>query len=166
MVSANLTAESGHHFPTLHVKTIPVSLPADFKLINALPADGQAFIRNEEGMIGRGVLISLTATGPGRMESLAHQWKTLCAKAVVTDPTSGTGHGLVAFGALAFADDSTALSTLVIPRQILGLRDGRVLLRASGTEPLVRVMVEAADEGTAQSWANRIAVLVEQRLAL
>jgi phosphoglucosamine mutase len=43
---------------------------------------------------------------------------------------------------------------------------GRVLLRASGTEPLVRVMVEAADEGTAQSWANRIAVLVEQRLAL
>jgi phosphoglucosamine mutase len=43
---------------------------------------------------------------------------------------------------------------------------GRVLLRASGTEPLVRVMVEAADEGTAQSWANRIAVLVEQRLGL
>ena len=43
---------------------------------------------------------------------------------------------------------------------------GRVLLRASGTEPLVRVMVEAADEGTAQSWANRIAVLVEQRLSL
>jgi phosphoglucosamine mutase len=43
---------------------------------------------------------------------------------------------------------------------------GRVLLRASGTEPLVRVMVEAADEGTAQSWANRIAMLVEQRLSL
>ena len=43
---------------------------------------------------------------------------------------------------------------------------GRVLLRASGTEPLVRVMVEAADEGTAQSWADRIARVVEQRLAL
>ena len=43
---------------------------------------------------------------------------------------------------------------------------GRVLLRASGTEALVRVMVEAADEGTAQSWADRIARLVEQRLAL
>jgi len=43
---------------------------------------------------------------------------------------------------------------------------GRVLLRASGTEPLVRVMVEAADEGTAQSWASRIAVMVETRLAL
>ena len=43
---------------------------------------------------------------------------------------------------------------------------GRVLLRASGTEPLVRVMVEASDEATAQSWADRIAVLVEKRLAI
>jgi len=43
---------------------------------------------------------------------------------------------------------------------------GRVLLRASGTEQLVRVMVEAADEGTAKSWAERIARVVEQRLTL
>jgi phosphoglucosamine mutase len=43
---------------------------------------------------------------------------------------------------------------------------GRVLLRASGTEPLVRVMVEAASLGTAQSWADRIARVVQQRLAL
>ena len=43
---------------------------------------------------------------------------------------------------------------------------GRVLLRASGTEPLVRVMVEAASLGNAQSWADRIARVVQQRLAL
>jgi len=43
---------------------------------------------------------------------------------------------------------------------------GRVLLRASGTEALVRVMVEAADEGTAHSWADRIARVVEKNLAL
>jgi len=42
---------------------------------------------------------------------------------------------------------------------------GRVLLRASGTEELVRVMVEAADEGTAHSWADRIARVVEKNLA-
>ncbi|MEN9953687.1 MAG: hypothetical protein RL028_289 [Actinomycetota bacterium] len=41
---------------------------------------------------------------------------------------------------------------------------GRVLLRASGTEALVRVMVEAQDQGTAQSWAERIALAVERRL--
>jgi phosphoglucosamine mutase len=43
---------------------------------------------------------------------------------------------------------------------------GRVLLRASGTEPLVRVMVEAQDAGTAQSWAERIARVVEKKLKL
>jgi phosphoglucosamine mutase len=44
--------------------------------------------------------------------------------------------------------------------------NGRVLLRASGTEPLVRVMVEAQDAGTAQSWAERIARVVEKQLKL
>jgi phosphoglucosamine mutase len=34
---------------------------------------------------------------------------------------------------------------------------GRVLIRASGTEPLVRVMVEARDAAQAQGWAQRIA---------
>jgi phosphoglucosamine mutase len=43
---------------------------------------------------------------------------------------------------------------------------GRVLLRPSGTEDLVRVMVEAKDIGSAQSWAERIAGMVEKRLAL
>ena len=43
---------------------------------------------------------------------------------------------------------------------------GRVLLRASGTEPLIRVMVEAADQGTAHSWADRIARVVEKNLGL
>ena len=59
-----------------------------------------------------------------------------------------------------------AIQALVAEAEAELSGSGRVLLRASGTEPLVRVMVEAADEGTAQSWAGRIAVLVEQRLAL
>ena len=44
--------------------------------------------------------------------------------------------------------------------------NGRVLLRASGTEALVRVMVEAMEAGTAQSWAERIARVVERELKL
>ncbi len=41
---------------------------------------------------------------------------------------------------------------------------GRVLLRASGTEPLVRVMVEAEDEAAAQAAAVRLCAVVERAL--
>jgi phosphoglucosamine mutase len=36
-------------------------------------------------------------------------------------------------------------------------RDGRILIRASGTEPLLRVMVEARDDETANRHARHIA---------
>ena len=42
--------------------------------------------------------------------------------------------------------------------------EGRVLLRPSGTEPLVRVMVEAADEATAQEVAERLSGIVRSSL--
>jgi phosphoglucosamine mutase len=43
---------------------------------------------------------------------------------------------------------------------------GRVLLRPSGTEPVVRVMVEAGDEATAHTIAERLAQVVRTELAL
>jgi phosphoglucosamine mutase len=41
---------------------------------------------------------------------------------------------------------------------------GRVLLRASGTEPLVRVMVEAASDSLAQEVAQHLADTVKNEL--
>lgn len=41
--------------------------------------------------------------------------------------------------------------------------DGRVLVRASGTEPLIRVMVEAASEQEARGSAESLAALVAER---
>jgi phosphoglucosamine mutase len=43
---------------------------------------------------------------------------------------------------------------------------GRVLLRPSGTEQLVRVMVEAADQPTADRLAHALADVVRQRLTV
>ena len=43
---------------------------------------------------------------------------------------------------------------------------GRVLLRPSGTEEMVRVMVEAASAEVAQDYADRLADVVRERLAL
>ena len=42
---------------------------------------------------------------------------------------------------------------------------GRVLVRPSGTEPTIRVMVEAADTGTAQAEADRLAASIEAVLS-
>ena len=50
------------------------------------------------------------------------------------------------------------------PRPSRARRTGRVLLRPSGTEPLVRVMVEAADIEQARSVAGRLADVVKSTL--
>jgi len=42
--------------------------------------------------------------------------------------------------------------------------DGRVLLRPSGTEPLVRVMVEARSAEQAAELAGRLSTMVESTL--
>jgi len=39
---------------------------------------------------------------------------------------------------------------------------GRVLIRKSGTEPLVRVMVEAKEEAMTKNYANMIAIQVQE----
>jgi phosphoglucosamine mutase len=59
---------------------------------------------------------------------------------------------------------STAIADAVkVAEAELG-SNGRVLLRASGTEPLVRVMVEAQSDAVAQSVATKLAQVVEIEL--
>jgi phosphoglucosamine mutase len=42
---------------------------------------------------------------------------------------------------------------------------GRILLRPSGTEPLLRVMVEGRDASLVQRWADALAAAIESSLA-
>jgi phosphoglucosamine mutase len=62
-------------------------------------------------------------------------------------------------------DDPALLAAVATEEAALG-DSGRVLLRASGTEPLVRVMVEAETQDRAQGVAERLADVVRDRLAL
>lgn len=71
---------------------------------------------------------------------------------------------------VAVADKATVAEApsvqSAVQRAEAELGDGdRILLRPSGTEQLVRVMVEAADEDTATSWrsASRVRSACEQR---
>jgi phosphoglucosamine mutase len=42
---------------------------------------------------------------------------------------------------------------------------GRILVRASGTEPLIRVMVEACEADLAEHWTSHLVAVVEEHLA-
>lgn len=61
--------------------------------------------------------------------------------------------------------DTVIEGALADMRALLG-SDGRVLLRPSGTEPVVRVMVEAPTKDRAREVAGILASLVESRLAI
>ncbi|TQL03403.1 phosphoglucosamine mutase [Cellulomonas sp. SLBN-39] len=62
-------------------------------------------------------------------------------------------------------DDHVLLDAVRSAEKELG-ETGRVLLRPSGTEPLVRVMVEAATQTEADRVAHELAEVVRERLAL
>lgn len=58
------------------------------------------------------------------------------------------------------------LQQAVVQAELALAGNGRVLLRPSGTEPVVRVMVEAAHEDQALQLANDLAAVVKDRLAI
>ena len=66
--------------------------------------------------------------------------------------------------ARAATDEAVRTAVAAAQDELAGV--GRVLLRPSGTEPLVRVMVEAADQAQAERVAKRLADVVHGRLAL
>jgi phosphoglucosamine mutase len=59
---------------------------------------------------------------------------------------------------------STVIADAVKAAEVELGSNGRVLLRASGTEPLVRVMVEAQSDAVAQGVAEKLAQVVEAEL--
>jgi len=63
-------------------------------------------------------------------------------------------------------DSNERVAQAVARAQAALAGSGRVLLRKSGTEPLVRVMVEAQDERTAAAVAGDLAAVVREHLSL
>jgi phosphoglucosamine mutase len=64
------------------------------------------------------------------------------------------------------ADEDAVLAAALAEEEFALGATGRILLRPSGTEPLVRVMVEAPTQDRAQDVADRLAVVVRRQLAL
>ena len=64
------------------------------------------------------------------------------------------------------AADDEVVQQAVVQAELALAGNGRVLLRPSGTEPVVRVMVEAAGVEQAQQLADDLAEVVRERLAI
>ena len=68
-----------------------------------------------------------------------------------------------AFGKHRLGEDKDIKLAIEAAEKELGT-NGRVLVRASGTEPLVRVMLEGRDKEQIEHLACMIAEIVEERL--
>ena len=119
----------------LSLRTTRLPDDANFSLVDHLPESASAFVRNQDGLVGWGEAVRLTAKGPDRMQILSAAWRELVSQTDVSDDISVPGSGLVAFGSFAFAEDSNSESVLIVPKILLGSRDGvRWLTRVDDAE--------------------------------
>lgn len=82
------------------------------------------FMRRGEGVAGLGEALRLGFRGSDRITRAADAWRRIAASATIDDPVRLPGSGLIAFGAFAFAAESAHESVLIVPRTVVGLRDG------------------------------------------
>ncbi|WP_297343903.1 isochorismate synthase MenF [Amnibacterium sp.] len=80
--------------------------------------------RGEDRLLAFGVAHRVVSSGARRIREAADAWRALIAGARIDDPLRLPGTGLIALGAFAFADGSATPSTLVVPRRVVGRRDG------------------------------------------
>jgi phosphoglucosamine mutase len=101
-----------------------------------------------------------TLTGIFLLDTMARRGRSLSELASVVTRVPQVLRNVAVGGADALARDAAFWSRVRDVDDELG-DDGRVLVRPSGTEPLVRVMVEATDPEAAEAAAERLVDLVE-----
>ena len=140
----------------------------DRYVLEAMKADGYTLGGEQSGHV---IMSRHSTTGDGLLTTLH-----------VLDRMAATGRSLADLASVmsgcprcwstcpgvdkARADEDAVLAAAVAEAEVELGETGRVLLRPSGTEPLVRVMVEAGTADQAAAIADRLAVVVAQQLAL
>lgn len=115
------------HVQPLVVRTVRLDAPDD--LLSLLPEDAPlTWVRRGDGLVGWGEAARVEVAGPDRFADAERWWQGLVARAVVRDEVHLPGTGPVAFGSFAFDDLSAAGGVLVVPRVVVGRRDGQAWL--------------------------------------
>ncbi len=140
----------------------------DRYVLEALNANGLSLGGEQSGHV---IMTKFATTGDGILTGLhlvaemARTGKTLAELASVMKVYPQILINVRGVDHHALKHDATIASAVLVAEGELG-DTGRVLLRPSGTEPMVRVMVEAADQVTADRLANTLAGVVRECLAL
>ncbi|WP_018656255.1 isochorismate synthase [Actinomadura flavalba] len=137
----------------LTVRTAPVADPGD--LLAHLPApDALAWVHRGDGVIGWGEAARITLpAGAGRFTDAASRLRELFAGAHVDDPLALPGTGPVAFGSFAFTPHAPG-SVLIVPRHVLGRRDGTAWLTTIGAEPPHPGLVQPSTAPGPLTWSD------------
>ncbi|XPP27307.1 MAG: isochorismate synthase [Leucobacter sp.] len=124
--------------PRLFAVSRPLAeLPGPAELVaHADPHDPLLWLRGDRGCVGVGEVLRLTFAGEDRFAEVARGWRALTERAVVDDPIELPGSGLIAFAALAFADGSRALSTLIVPRFVISRHGEAAWVTEIRAEPI------------------------------
>ncbi len=147
----------------LTVHTVAIPDPGD--LLELLPEPGTSWVRRSEGMVAWGEVSRVHVAGPTRIDDANTWWRLLVRHATVRDEVGERGTGLIAFGSFSFADLSPAGGALIVPRFVVGRREGKAwltfvsdqldepmpsladaLTRRSSPTPLGTVTVDAGDQ--------------------
>lgn len=109
----------------LRVITRELPTPEGFDITLHLPENPTAFIRNGQGIVGLGEAARFETSGVDRIAELATLWKSQVEHSEISDPIQVQGTGLIGFGSISFSAESAMSSVLIVPRIILGTRDGK-----------------------------------------
>jgi menaquinone-specific isochorismate synthase len=108
----------------LRVVTREIATPEGFDITKHFPEDSSAFIRGGQGIIGFGEAARFETSGPSRISEMASLWRDQVELSETSDLLRVPGTGLVSFGSITFSEASTLNSVLIVPRVVLGSRDG------------------------------------------
>lgn len=100
------------------------------------PHEPLLWVRDGRGCVAVGETLQASFSGPDRFAEAAEWWRGVCALAGIDDAVGLPGSGLIAFGSLAFADDSAEVSTLTVPRLIVARHPDRAWITEISSNPL------------------------------
>lgn len=137
-VTPQVSEPTTNPVPAIYTKTVAIELPTTSltTLVDLLPAHRPlAWVRRGDGIVGWGELARVTNSGIDRFTRAQEFWSGVRGSAVVEDHVQLPGTGPVAFGSFAFSRKSAEESVLIIPRVVVGRRDGAAWLTILSANP-------------------------------